>query len=226
MVLLFSLVVFMEIFSLCFGALRLRGNESELLSVWDVQAVGLFGTKKLITKVIEEDQPIIMAVPNIFRQQNGIYPPAGQLQLDNFGATIPWNNIIKLLNNSSRRLLVMIRHAQAWENLNPNPNYVCEFEYEGRVIQNFDSALSTEGVEQARALNSILRSSSALPGKELASQSEKTWFQAMGLENELFVTSPLMRTMETTSLALNALDVNKISVHELIRASIGFFSFE
>jgi hypothetical protein len=201
----------------------LLSNESELLSVWDVQAVGMPLVKESLRTVIRNKNARIKAVPNIFTQQNGIHPLEGEIQSENFGATMPWNDVLNLVNGS-RRLLIMIRHAQAWENLNPLPNSACEFEYDGETVQNFDSALSPEGERQAEELNSLFASpsdQSPTSRRPRHSASTTTWFEALGLSRSLVIASPLTRTMQTADKVLKAMPVSAVPVHEIIRASIG-----
>ena len=118
------------------------------------------------------------------------------MQLPNFGALQPWSDILSLLtkerkegkgHHSHRVLLVMIRHGEAWENLNPLPNSQCEFEYDDEIIQNFDSDLSDKGVQQAKDLNALLTSDAkAVSGDVNATTSTSmTWFEAMGLDNKV-----------------------------------------
>jgi hypothetical protein len=153
------------------------------------------------------------AVPDIFAQQSGIYPESGEKQLPSFGANYPWADILDMLNEQ-RILLIMIRHGEAWENINPYTNDVCEFEIDGQTIQNFDSRLDLTGIKQAIDLNNLLLS------KE-TNNSSSTWFDVMGLTNKPFFVSPLSRTLETANIALKDLPIPEITVSEMIRASIG-----
>jgi hypothetical protein len=187
------------------SAVRLSGNESELLAVMSLQAAASLPhlSASLATAVRasistpsstpSSSPSSLRAVTDLFAQQAGVQPQGDSKQLPNFGALRPWPDILSLLETESehekesseisrgggrqRLLLVMIRHGEAWENLNPLPNSACEFEYEGKVIQNFDSDLSDTGREQAEQLNELLR-------KEAAGQEGVTWFEAMGLNNQ------------------------------------------
>jgi hypothetical protein len=86
----------------------------------------------------------------------------------------------KMKVKTNRILLIMIRHGEAWENINPLPNSECEFEYDGQIIQNFDSDLDDKGVDQAKTLNSLFRSYS------FEQHSNITWFEALGLKDKVF----------------------------------------
>ena len=162
----------------------------------------------------------VKAIPNLFSQQQGIQPPVGSYQLENFGALTPWDNIQRQLKeNPNQRLLIMIRHGQAWENLNPTSNSNCEFTLNGEVIQNFDSPLTPTGYDQAAALNNLFRSRST-------NTSDLTWFETLGFtqESSSFVTSPLSRTMQTTETVFASLPLpygKSFIASELIRATIG-----
>jgi hypothetical protein len=179
------------------SAVRLSGNESELLAVMSLQAAAslphLSASLATAVRASISSPSSLRAVTGLFAQQAGVQPQGDSKQLPNFGALRPWPEILSLLETESehekesseisrgggrqRLLLVMIRHGEAWENLNPLPNSACEFEYEGKVIQNFDSDLSDTGREQAEQLNELLR-------KEAAGQEGVTWFEAMGLNNQ------------------------------------------
>ena len=164
----------------------------------------------------------VKAIPNVFAQQQGVKPPVGSYQLDNFGALTSWNDIMKQLEQSpDQRLLIMVRHGQAWENLNPTPNSNCEFALNGEVIQNFDSPLSPEGLQQAQALNELFRSPAS-------NETNKTWYETIGLTQEStnYITSPLTRTLQTTQGVFDQLPLSKSTggafiAHELIRATLG-----
>jgi broad specificity phosphatase PhoE len=108
----------------------------------------------------------------------------------------------------------MIRHAQAFENLNPTANSACTFELDGESIDNFDSAITPLGEEQAASLNKLFKSSSHELG-------DLTWFETVGLEGQLVVTSPLTRTLQTLQISFNDLPVGHVVASELVRASIG-----
>jgi hypothetical protein len=179
------------------SAVRLSGNESELLAVMSLQAAAslphLSASLATAVRASISSPSSLRAVTGLFAQQAGVQPQGDSKQLPNFGALRPWPEILSLLETESehekesseisrgggrqRLLLVMIRHGEAWENLNPLPNSACEFEYEGKVIQNFDSDLSDTGREQAEQLNELLR-------EEAAGQEGVTWFEAMGLNNQ------------------------------------------
>ena len=157
-------------------------------------------------------------------RQLGRVPEQGEYQLKNFGALKPWKTIFKLLNSSpEHRLLIMIRHGQAWENLNPTSNSNCEFNFEGKVIQNFDSSLTPLGKVQSETLNILLKSPSLENPRE-------TWFEALGLNkpSTTFLTSPLTRTLQTSQIVFSNLpivssDSERVGIvaHELLRAGIG-----
>jgi hypothetical protein len=109
-----------------------------------------------------------------------VYPADGELQLPAFGAKAPWPELLASARGD-RVLLIMVRHGEAWENVNPLSNDQCEFMYEGTTINNLDSDLDDVGVQQARDLNSLLRSDSPYS----TSNSSRTWFAAMGLANKV-----------------------------------------
>lgn len=50
-----------------------------------------------------------------------------------------------MLDRPSRKLIILIRHGQAWENLNPYGNDLCEFQLNNQTIPNFDSPLTPLG---------------------------------------------------------------------------------
>lgn len=112
----------------------------------------------------------------------------------------------------------MIRHGQAYENLNPESNENCEFMYENEIIQNFDSVLSPDGIQQTIDLNNLLKSISP---PEQSNNQNLTWFETIGLNNQLIITSPLSRTLQTSNNSLYSLPISEIITSELIRASIG-----
>lgn len=198
----------------------LKSNETELLAVQALQAfASLPSLHKLLAAEVERNVRV-RAVPNIFAQQNGVQPIEGSYQLDNFGALISWDNILNELKRDPRqRLLIMVRHGQAWENLNPTSNANCEFTLDGHIIQNFDSPLTPKGIEQSKSLNSIFRS-------QVANNSSMTWFENIGLTQDTanFVTSPLSRTMQTTETVFDSLPLpagKSFIANEIIRATIG-----
>jgi broad specificity phosphatase PhoE len=199
----------------------LQSNETELLAYQAVQTyASLPALTRFLTSEIKKNVKVA-AIPGIFAQQKGVLPEGGSYQLENFGALKPWSAILQELSyHVDQRLLIMIRHAEAQENLNPTPNSNCEFTYNGATIQNFDSPLSDDGITQAKALNELFRSSSTNPSK--------SWYETIGLTegNVTFVTSPLSRTLQTTefvfdSLPLTASVDKSFIVDEIIRAAIG-----
>jgi broad specificity phosphatase PhoE len=202
----------------------LRANDTEFLAFEALKAHSSLPhlEKILITQV--KNSVKVKAVPGLFAQQNGVEPKKGELQLENFGALKPWKSIRKILRSSSNyRLLIMIRHGEAWENLNPTFNSNCQFNFEGQVIDNFDSPLSPLGLQQAKNLNNLLKAPS-LEG------STESWFETLGLNEEStsFITSPLTRTLQTSQLVFSYLPIptnnhhnGRIVAHELLRAGIG-----
>lgn len=190
-------------------------NETEFLAISALQAASLPSMKGVISADIEKNFRF-RAVPKLFDQQNDVYPESGSLQLPSFGALKPWSEILsELSGRPDRKLLIMIRHGQAWENLNPLSNSECEFELNGEIIQNFDSPLSPTGFEQASSLNSLFKSYSD------ESANKSTWFETIGLSGKAFYSSPLSRTMQTSQYVLNSLPVPDVTVTEIMRASIG-----
>lgn len=164
----------------------------------------------------------IHSIPNLFYQQQGIYPLDNQTQLVNFGAINSWSDILSQLKVSShqrtRKLLILIRHAEAWENLNPLGNENCEFEMNEEMIQNFDSLITPTGFEQTQVLNELLRS---VAPKDQNENQNLTWYETMGLINPQYFTSPLSRTLQTANYSLYSLPMKNITASELLRASIG-----
>jgi broad specificity phosphatase PhoE len=198
-----------------------RSNETELLAYQAVQtSASLPDLTRFLASEIKKIVKVT-AIPGVFAQQNGILPENGSYQLDNFGALRAWTEILQELSyHANQRLLIMIRHAEAWENLNPTSNSNCEFTYNGATIQNFDSPLSDDGITQAKALNQLFRSSSNSPSK--------SWYETIGLTegNVTFVVSPLTRTLQTTEFVFDSLPLTASSEHsfiadEIIRAAIG-----
>lgn len=203
-------------------SIALRSNETELLAYQALQAYSSLPTLyKVLTNEVDNAVKV-KAIPNLFAQQQGVKPEDGSYQLENFGALQPWENILSLLQQSSnQRLLLLIRHGQAWENLNPTSNENCQFELDGQTIDNFDSPLSPEGQRQAKQLNALFRSS-------FSDSSNRTWYDEIGLSQSTttFITSPLTRTLQTTEAVFDALPLssstgNAFHVHELIRATAG-----
>jgi len=180
-----------------------------------LQAASLPSLKKILSAEIEKNFEY-SAVDNIFNQQNEVYPESGSYQLPAFGATKPWSDILSMLTgHPERKLLIMIRHGQAWENLNPLSNSECEFELDGEIIQNFDSPLTPMGIDQAIELKTLFKSISE------ESSNKSTWFETIGLTNRPLFSSPLSRTMQTSSYVLNDLPAGTVTVSEMMRASIG-----
>lgn len=181
----FALILAVSFSILSSASGDLGGNETELMAIMSLQASASLHelSKGLASAVSSSVSTRIHAVPNLFAQQSGVTPAGDSLQLPNFGALRPWSDILDMVEGQQSRslLLIMIRHGEAWENLNPLPNSECEFEYEGNTIQNFDSDLSDAGVSQAQQLNSLLREEA--PGSEL----NKTWFDTLGLRNKVDV---------------------------------------
>lgn len=165
---------------LCCGA-SLTANETEILAVAAVQASpSMTALKTELFQLISKTNTI-RSVPGIFSQQDGVYPSEGELQLPLFGAKIPWPDVMQELTaDSNRVLLIMIRHGEAWENVNPLSNDHCEFLFEGHVINNFDSDLDPAGIRQAQDLNSLLRSDAPY-----AANGTRSWFDALELSNKV-----------------------------------------
>lgn len=194
----------------------LKANESELLSVMSLQSTSLPQLQQMLKAEIHLSNKF-RAIPGLFSQQNGVTPTNGSKQLPSFGALQPWSDILNLLDDAPNRiLLVMVRHGEAWENVNPYSNDVCEFDYNGETIQNFDSALDFEGIEQCHDLNYLLHEQS-----NDVSNSRATWFETMGLTHKPFFSSPLTRTLQTINLSFKDLPMGDVTVTEMIRASIG-----
>lgn len=147
--------------------------------------------------------------PKLFAQQKGIYPKEGEYQLENFGVSKEDYSLIKQsISSGNSKLILMIRHGQAWENLNPIGNENCEFELEGQKVQNFDSPLTPLGHDQTKYLNN---------NREFKELLERFKINQV-------ITSPLMRTMQTSqNIFKNFKSKSDITVtpEELIRASLG-----
>lgn len=213
--------------TLSFGLLH--GNDTEVLAFQALEAGNSMPSLRqfLVNQVNVNVQ--VSAVPHLFAQQHGVEPVDGSLQLKNFGALHTWENIHRILQQTPhQRLLILIRHGQAWENLNPGSNSNCEFTLNGSVIQNFDSPLTPEGQAQAQSLNSLLRSPAA--GTSSTANSTISWFETLGLtqENTTYITSPLSRTLQTTERVFDSLPLvdtgasgSAFVAHELIRATVG-----
>lgn len=212
-------VVFSTFLLHLLGGDLISGNESELLTVTNLQAASLPLLKDILTTTVK-DSNNVHAVAGIFAQQINISPEGDDLQLPSFGALIPWPEILHLAEDPSRILLVMVRHGQAWENLNPYGNDLCEFDYEGETIQNFDSALSPAGEQQAQDLNSLLRSP-APSDQSPNDDGNASWYEAMGLGNTPCITSPLTRTLQTAMFGFDQIPVPAFIASEIVRASIG-----
>jgi broad specificity phosphatase PhoE len=194
-------------------------NTTEFLAISSVQAFNLPHLKEFYEQAILESNTI-HSIPNLFYQQQGIYPLENETQLLNFGATKPWSELLSQLKLfPNRKLIIMIRHAEAWENLNPLGNDHCEFKDEnGEVIQNFDSLISPAGFDQTQVLNELLRS---IAPEDQNENQKLTWYETMGLTNPQYFTSPLSRTLQTANYSLYSLPMKNITASELLRASIG-----
>jgi broad specificity phosphatase PhoE len=201
------------------GAPRMNANDTEFFSVSFLQNAEFEVLRASFQNIVDQSFRYSAKI-GVFAQQDGVYPDEGSLQLENFGALVPWSEILKMADAPSSKLLIMTRHGQAWENLNPYSNSLCEFELGGNVIPNFDSPLTPLGIDEARQLNEILLSpyNSSLTRYEGESLS---WFEAMGLDNATFYTSPLSRTLQTAENVLARLPIAHITASEMIRASIG-----
>lgn len=162
-------------------AIHLGANETEILAVASVQAgPSLTAFKNELFGLVSAANRF-QSVPGIFAQQDGVIPAVGEVQLYNFGAKLPWPKVLEELTAVPNRvLLVMIRHGEAWENVNPLSNDHCQFPYQGSLIDNIDSDLDDAGVEQARTLNDLLRSA-----YQPATNNTKSWFEALGLSNKV-----------------------------------------
>jgi broad specificity phosphatase PhoE len=194
------------------GAVYLRANESEVLAIASLQSASLTNIKQVFDQVVTKSLQFHM-LPGLFQQQNQVYPEDGQLQLPSFGATKPWEDIVDLVsNNSSRRLVIMVRHGQAWENLNPDGNDKCNFTRNGETINNFDSTLSTDGITQSQQLQTLFKS---------YTNNGKSWFDRIGLSSASYYTSPVMRAIKTRDIVFGGLTKSTIQVSDMMRASIG-----
>lgn len=197
----------------------LKSNESEIISLTLTQINSLNLLSNSLKKLLEPSKLKFKTISNLFQQQNEVYPINNLLQLNNFGSIKKWYEINEILHEKKgRKLLIMIRHAQAWENLNPLSNENCEFIYNNKIIQNFDSTLSDEGLKQTIKLNKILNSIAPF---DQTNNQNLTWFETMGLNNQIFITSPLSRTLQTSNHTLYSLPISRIITSEIIRASIG-----
>jgi broad specificity phosphatase PhoE len=194
------------------STVRMSWNDTEQLSFFMTESANRDALAYAFSQAIRSAWKFV-AVPGVFAQQNGVEPAANQTQLANFGALKAWPDILNMLHNQpQRKLLILIRHGQAWENLNPD-NTQCTFEYGGQWHNNVDSPLNPTGQQQASALNRLLLS----PANATA-----TWFETIGLLNAPFVVSPLARTMQTATLVLQKLPIQQpVQVNEIIRATIG-----
>jgi len=202
-------------------------NTTEQLAFLAVQQTDLQGKiyKDAINQVLSSWT--FSQVPSLFLQQDQISPEKNQTQLPHFGAKLPWQTIFEILEKSdptSTKLIFFIRHAQAWENLCPDNEHMCTFEYDGEKRQNFDSGLSYLGVKQAKNLNLLLQS----PSQE----DSGSWFKLLRLGNAAYFTSPNMRTLETSldvfaNISFMRGGNNKVPVSisvvasELLRSGIG-----
>jgi broad specificity phosphatase PhoE len=202
------------------SAKKLQSNETELLAFQALQSLASLPSLHTLLASEVKKSVNVKAIPSLFAQQQGVQPKPGSYQLENFGALTSWENILQQLQEDPRRrLLIMVRHGQAWENLNPTPNSNCEFTLNGDIIENFDSPLTPQGIDQAQSLNQILRSPAS-------NSSSSTWFETLGLTQETtqFITSPLSRTLQTVQAAFNSLPLpndQSFVASELIRATIG-----
>jgi broad specificity phosphatase PhoE len=204
-------------------ATQLPANDTEFFAFTAYDASQFEKLKTALEDIVTQDFSMrIKSVPNQFAQQNGVYPEKGNLQLENFGALNSWTEIVRFVNaHSSHKLLIMIRHGQAWENLNPYSNSLCEFQLNGVTIPNFDSPLTPLGEQEAVQLHDFL-ASSYYNASSTKNNETMTWFEAMGLYNATFVASPLSRTMQTADRVLADFALSSpVAVSELLRASIG-----
>jgi len=131
-------------------------------------------------------------------------------QLPLLGATKPWPDILSSVNDApDQKLLLLLRHGLAFENLSPN-NSVCEFELDGRTVVNWDSGLTTTGREQASNASVFLHS---------AAPTGESWSSMLGLATAPRYFSPLSRTLQTAHAALGSGPAAAAS--SLLRASLG-----
>lgn len=196
----------------------LSSNDTEFFAITSLQAASLPVIKETMERLVFSSQRV-HSISNLFLQQDGIQPTDPLLQLPNFGAKISWNKILAMLQESAqRKLLILIRHGEAWENLNPLSNDHCEFLYENQIIQNFDSPLSPRGIEQALELNELLHSPA--PSDQNNNQN-MTWYETIGLLDQQYFTSPLSRTLQTANYSLTGVPMQNITASELLRASVG-----
>lgn len=191
-------------------------NDLEFLTITSIQAAATLPLMKKSLEELIQTSFHIHSIPDLFLQQDNIQPMNTSQQLPNFGAKIPWKRILSMLSKSmKRKLLILIRHGEAWENLNPLSNDHCEFLYEEEIIQNFDSILTPNGILQSQELNQLLHSIAD------PTVSNMTWYETIGLLHQQYFTSPLSRTLQTANYSLHAIPMKNITASELLRASIG-----
>ena len=85
--------------------------------------------------------------------------------------SVPWPEIHAMVNGSqAKKIILFLRHGQAYENLAPGGNNkLCNFTLHGAMVQNWDSALTKTGLDQAAAVHSFLLS------KAVNQSEQETW---------------------------------------------------
>lgn len=214
--------LFIILFNLLFNLYyTMKINETEILLISYIQSTTLSTYKNILSSIIKSNKLTsnIKSIPSLFEQQDGVLPPDNNIQLNNFGLKIKWFDLLTKLNeNKKLKLLIMIRHAEAYENLNPYNNTICNFILDDRIINNFDSEITDNGYIQSNNLNNLFQSISP---NEQSNNQNITWFETIGLKNQIFFTSPLSRTMQTSNSSLYSLPIADIIASEILRASIG-----
>eukprot|EP00658_Telonema_sp_P-2_P039484 TRINITY_DN28246_c0_g1_i7.p1 TRINITY_DN28246_c0_g1~~TRINITY_DN28246_c0_g1_i7.p1 ORF type:complete len:390 (-),score=40.73 TRINITY_DN28246_c0_g1_i7:333-1502(-) len=136
--------------------------------------------------------------------------PIAGTQLPNLGAMRPWSDIMSSVSTDpDQKLLLLLRHGQALENLAPN-NTLCNFTVDNILEENWDSRLTLTGTAQAANVSTWL-SSEHTQGD--------TWAQLLRLGSAARFVSPLMRTLQTAAAAFDRAQPAVAS--SLLRASLG-----
>ena len=127
-----------------------------------------------------------------------------------------------MVNGSqAKKIILFLRHGQAYENLAPGGNNkLCNFTLHGAMVQNWDSALTKTGLDQAAAVHSFLLS------KAVNQSEQETWYEVLRLKSAAGFSSPLTRTLETAREALldpatSASFMRPLTSASLLRASLG-----
>mmetsp|Transcript_5462 Transcript_5462/g.10235 ORF Transcript_5462/g.10235 Transcript_5462/m.10235 type:complete len:356 (+) Transcript_5462:61-1128(+) len=161
----------------------------------------------------------------LFIQERASKQLPGPGQHFSFGALVNWEEVHNVLDsNPSSKLLILIRHGEAYSNwlenyMGPDEWFkvetTCSYDdpKSGKTYGVFDAELTNLGHSEAKALNSMFRSGG--------------WFQTLTQNKTTrVITSPLSRCLQTTldvfdDVATSDGDALRMDVEESIRETLG-----